>query len=106
MAVFFLLVGLEIKQDVLSGELSTGSARILPMLGAFGGMLIPALIHVAFNARSPELCRSIGEFVGVVWDLGVPHCMRTCLDGPMVIRPRTALSERIQSRRPCSMARS
>ena len=49
MAVFFLLVGLEIKREVLDGQLSTWPRRILPGLAALGGMVVPALIYLAFN---------------------------------------------------------
>jgi NhaA family Na+:H+ antiporter len=49
MAVFFLLVGLEIKREVLEGELSSWPRRILPGSAALGGMVGPALIYLAFN---------------------------------------------------------
>lgn len=49
MALFFLLVGLEIKREVLDGQLSTWSRRILPGSAALGGMLGPALVYLAFN---------------------------------------------------------
>lgn len=49
MAVFFLLVGLEIKREVLDGQLSTWPRRILPGLAALGGMVVPALVYLAFN---------------------------------------------------------
>ena len=49
MAIFFLLVGLEIKRELLEGELSDIKKASLPIFGAIGGMLIPALIYVAFN---------------------------------------------------------
>ena len=54
MVIFFLLVGLEIKREMLDGQLSTWSRRILPGLAAAGGMLFPALIYVAFNHGNPE----------------------------------------------------
>jgi len=53
MAVFFLLVGLEIKREVLDGQLSKPSRVILPGVAALGGILVPALIYLAFNAASP-----------------------------------------------------
>lgn len=49
MAVFFLLVGLEIKRELVEGELSDIKKASLPIFGALGGMLFPALIFLAFN---------------------------------------------------------
>lgn len=49
MAVFFLMVGLEIKREVVDGQLSTWSRRILPGSAALGGMIGPALVFLAFN---------------------------------------------------------
>jgi len=49
MALFFLMVGLEIKREVLDGQLSTWASRILPGSAAIGGMVGPALIYLAFN---------------------------------------------------------
>lgn len=49
MAVFFFLVGLEIKREFLYGELRTRSAMILPVCGALGGMLVPALFYSLLN---------------------------------------------------------
>src|SRR5690242_16396250 len=57
MAVFFLLVGLELKREWLDGQLSTWSRRALPGFAALGGMFVPALIYVAVNARTPETIR-------------------------------------------------
>lgn len=54
MAVFFLLVGLEIKREVVGGQLATAQSRVLPGLAALGGMAAPALIYLAFNVTSPE----------------------------------------------------
>ncbi|MFI2812687.1 MULTISPECIES: Na+/H+ antiporter NhaA [Microbulbifer] len=53
MAVFFFLIGLELKRELLEGELSEPSRVVLPALGAVGGMLFPALIYVFFNWDDP-----------------------------------------------------
>ncbi|MFE9231533.1 Na+/H+ antiporter NhaA [Cellulosimicrobium funkei] len=53
MAVFFLVIGLEINREVTSGELRNRRTVAVPALGALGGLAIPALIYVAFNAGSP-----------------------------------------------------
>jgi len=49
MAVFFLMVGLEIKREVVDGQLSTWSRRVLPGSAALGGMIGPAVVFLAFN---------------------------------------------------------
>jgi NhaA family Na+:H+ antiporter len=49
MAVFFLLVGLEIKREVVGGELSTRAKAALPVIAAIGGMLGPAVVYAAIN---------------------------------------------------------
>ncbi len=49
MAIFFFLIGLEIKREVLQGELSSVEQVVLPGMGALGGMLVPALIYAWFN---------------------------------------------------------
>ena len=51
MAVFFLLVGLEIKRELLAGELSSVRQAALPIACAIGGMVVPALIYLVFNFR-------------------------------------------------------
>ncbi|MEO6313542.1 MAG: Na+/H+ antiporter NhaA [Chitinophagaceae bacterium] len=53
MAIFFLLVGLEIERELYIGELSSIKNALLPILAAAGGMFIPALIHLWFNAGTP-----------------------------------------------------
>ena len=54
MAVFFLLVGLEVKREVLTGQLSSWSQASLPLFAALGGMIAPALVFVAINWSNPE----------------------------------------------------
>jgi Na+:H+ antiporter, NhaA family len=53
MALFFLLVGLELKREVMVGELSSMRDAALPVVAALGGMVVPALIYAAFNAGTP-----------------------------------------------------
>src|SRR5690606_5313662 len=50
MAIFFLLVGLEIKREVVEGELSSPKQASLPILGAIGGAIVPALVYLSLNA--------------------------------------------------------
>ncbi len=54
MAVFFFVVGLELKRELIGGELSSFKKALLPMAAGLGGMLVPALIYVAFNYSTPE----------------------------------------------------
>ena len=54
MAVFFFLVGLEVKREIFEGQLSSWDKASLPLVAAIGGMAIPALIFLSLNAGSPD----------------------------------------------------
>ncbi|POR44650.1 Na+/H+ antiporter NhaA [Methylobacterium sp. V23] len=73
MALFFLLVGLEIKREMLDGRLRTWPDRILPGLAALGGMAAPALVYVAVNRHSPETVRgwAIPAATDIAFALGI-----------------------------------
>jgi NhaA family Na+:H+ antiporter len=73
MAVFFLLVGLEIKREVVEGELSQPSQVALPIAGALGGMIVPGLIYVGLNWGDAVALRgwAIPAATDIAFSLGV-----------------------------------
>ncbi len=73
MALFFLLVGLEIKREALHGQLRTWGARALPGLGALGGMVVPALVYAAINRGHPAGLRgwAVPSATDIAFALGV-----------------------------------
>jgi NhaA family Na+:H+ antiporter len=73
MAVFFLLVGLEIKREIMEGALSQPSQVALPVVGAVGGMAVPALVYVAINWSDPAALRgwAIPAATDIAFSLGV-----------------------------------
>src|SRR4029453_2521738 len=73
MAIFFFLVGLELKREVLEGHLSSIRRATLPALAAIGGMLAPAAVYVAFNRGDAEAMNgwAIPAATDIAFALGV-----------------------------------
>ncbi len=94
MTIFFLLIGLELEREVYIGELSKIKDAILPISGALGGMLIPALIYFAFNVGTPTehgigipMATDIAFAIGILSLLGnrVPVSLKVFLTALAVI---------------------
>jgi len=95
MAIFFLLVGLEIKRELFEGELASRSQALLPAVAALGGMLVPAVIYCALNRADEDALRGwaipaatdIAFALGIVLMLGrrVPASLRVFLTAVAII---------------------
>lgn len=73
LAVFFLLIGLEVKRELLEGALKSRETAIFPAIAAVGGMLAPALIYVAFNFNDPAAIQgwAIPAATDIAFALGI-----------------------------------
>jgi NhaA family Na+:H+ antiporter len=88
MAVFFFVIGLELKREIMAGELSTPKDAILPVAAGIGGMLFPALIYLVFNSDGPAkdgwgipMATDIAFALGILFLLGkrVPLSLKVFL---------------------------
>ncbi len=95
MTLFFLLVGIEIKRELVTGELNNPKKAMLPILGALGGMLIPALLFFLLNFNSPRTIMGVGiptatdiafaiAILGMLGD-AVPNSLRIFLTALAII---------------------
>ena len=72
MAAFFLLVGLEIKRELLDGELASPRKAALPLVAALGGVVLPAVIYISFNAGLPSMTGwAIPMATDIAFSLGI-----------------------------------
>lgn len=88
MAVFFFVIGLELKREIMAGELSRPRDALLPLLAGLGGMAAPALIYLAFNSTGPAqdgwgipMATDIAFALGILYMLGdrVPKSLKIFL---------------------------
>ena len=94
MAVFFFVVGLELKREIVAGELSNPRKALLPIAAAIGGMLVPAAIYVAFNPAGEvqhgwgiPMATDIAFALGVLYLLGkrVPLALKVFLTALAIV---------------------
>lgn len=73
MAVFFLIIGLEVKRELLEGALKSKETAIFPAIAAVGGMLAPALVYVLFNFNDPQALQgwAIPAATDIAFALGI-----------------------------------
>ena len=72
MAVFFFVIGMEIKREFLFGELKSPSSTLLPVAAAVGGMVVPALLYTAFNIGKPTISGwGVSMATDIAFSLGV-----------------------------------
>jgi NhaA family Na+:H+ antiporter len=95
MAIFFFLVGLEIKREILTGELSSARRMVLPLAAALGGMALPAAIYAVINRHDPVAFRgwAIPSATDIAFALGalsllgsrIPNSLRVFLTAVAIL---------------------
>ena len=87
MTIFFLVVGMEIRREIHNGALSNLSQAALPVIAAIGGVVVPALIYVAFAGSDPELLNgwAIPTATDIAFAVGVLALLGKSIPGPLRI---------------------
>lgn len=87
MAIFFFVIGLEIKREVMVGELSNIRKASLPIAGAIGGILLPALIYVGFNLGDPDTVNGWGipMATDIAFSLGILALLGSKVPTPLKV---------------------
>src|SRR5690554_7939144 len=94
MAIFFFVVGLELKREIVGGELSNPRNALLPIAAAIGGMLVPALVYLAFNPEGEvhsgwgiPMATDIAFALGVLYLLGnkIPLALKVFLTALAIV---------------------
>lgn len=86
MTLFFFLVGMEIKEELVLGELRTLRKASLPLVGALGGMVVPAAIYVALNAGGPGLAGwGVPMATDIAFAIGVLTLLRSRVPHALVV---------------------
>lgn len=86
MAIFFLLIGLELKREIQEGELSTKEKAMLPVLAALGGMIVPAFIYITLNFHTGNIAGvGIPMATDIAFSLGVLSLLGKIVPLPLKI---------------------